>query len=155
VSGADLTLGIAQFLEDEGIGGLYDDPVPANRTIFIDEQPGTPAHEEPEFSDLVVVVRGDGGAPARLTIENTQTISILSRHKSSETAKSTAWNIHNLLQMNGGQSNGANAKAKSNFNGVLVTLITSDFPPTSLGRDSGERDGLFRLSESFTVKAKF
>lgn len=146
---------IAEFLADEGIGVLYP---AANASIFVTQQPPAPTREggSPNAVDeeLAVTVFADGGAPPQLTIGESWTITIQVRHPLPETALETQRAVYDLLQENGGQSNGANVNAQGNFRGIPVWRITADFPPILLGRDQDGRDGRYLSTQSFTVRTK-
>ena len=142
---------VAEYLVSKGIGlGLYDDVAEGNRSVFVGEY--TPGEDS---NGLGITVFPDGGPPPMLTIRETTTITIQCRHRSYETAMSTQREIHELLQENGGQSNGANPEATGDFpNGIKVGRITADFQPIALGRDSDGGDGRAVTSQSFTVRSK-
>lgn len=143
-------------------GGLYDDADPALRVIFIQEQPPVPTDESPVDDDgflttaaLAITVFTDGGAPPQLLIGEEYTITIQCRHDSYETAMETQRDIFQLLQENGGMSNGANPLAQGTFpGGIQIWRITADFPPLRLGRDRDGKDGRYRTTQSFTVRTK-
>ncbi len=157
---------IAEFLNappspTPSFGGLYDDADPDDRVIFIQEQPPVPTDEDPEDADeyvthaqLAITVFTDGGEPPQLLIGETYTVTIQCRHPSYETAMETQRNIYELLQENGGQSNGANPLAQGVFRGISIWRITADFPPLRLGRDLDGRDGRYRTTQSFTMRTK-
>lgn len=144
-------------------GGLYDDADPAQRVIFIQEEPPVPVDDTADPSalggyvttaDLAITVFTDGGEPPQLLIGEVHTITIQCRHPAYETAMETQRNIFELLQENGGQSNGANPLAQGVFRGISIWRITADFPPVRLGRDLDGRDGRYRTTQSFTVRSK-
>jgi len=135
-------------------GGLYDDATPANRVIFVGEQPEIRPEDADPLPDLTITVFPDGGDAPRLTLEETWSITIHTRHPSYQTAMSTARDISDLLNQNGGA--GLNRYAQSPIGttggGIRVTLISADFPVTRLGRDTDGSDGRFIAMQTFTVK---
>ncbi len=155
---------IAEFLNAPpapvpSFGGLYDDADPAERVIFIQEEPPAPSDSAPSddyvtTALLAISVFTDGGEPPQLLIGEAYTITIQVRHPDYETAMETQRSIYELLQMNGGQSNGANPNAQGLFRGIPIWLIAADFPPVRLGRDLQSRDGRYRTTQSFTVRTK-
>ena len=157
--------GIANYLSVElpDTPGLYDDADPGNRIIFIQEQPPVPTDENPEDTDEwlttaaeAITVFTDGGEPPLLQLGESYTITIQVRNASYELAMERQREIFELLQMNGGQSNGANPNTgpQSSFNDIPIYLITADFPPLRLGRDRDGGDGRYRTTQSFTVRTK-
>jgi len=155
---------IAEFLAAPpapatSIGGLYDDPDPANRSIFVGERPPWPSDDvEPAdwetASELSVLVVADGGQAPQLLLGETSSVTIEVRHPLYETCMQTQRAIFELLQENGGQSNGANPLAQGLFRGIRIWRITADFPPVRLGRDNTNRDGRFATTQTFTVRSK-
>lgn len=146
---------IAEFLAAEGIGILYP---AAGSEIFVTMEPPAPTrypdNPNAEAADLAVTVFADGGAPPQLTIGETWTITIQVRHPLPETALEVQRAIYDLLQENGGQSNGANPSAQGDFRGIPIWRITADFPPLLLGKDQDGRDGRYLSTQSFTVRTK-
>ena len=164
-----MTLGIEQGIANylslnlTGTPGLYDDADPANRIIFIQEQPPVPTDENPVAADgwlttalEAITVFTDGGEPPLLQLGETHTITIQVRNQLYEPAMQRQREIFELLQMNGGTSNGANPNSgpQSEFLGIPIYLITADFPPLRLGRDRDGQDGRYRTTQSFTVRTK-
>lgn len=159
---------IAEFLSTPpaptpSFGGLYDDADPGNRVIFVAEQPPVPTDDtdtDPDLggyittSPLAITLLLDGGDPPQLRIGETQVLTIQCRHDSYETAMQTQRAIFELLQENGGQSNGANPLAQGVFRGIKIWRITANFPPLPLGRDRQSEDGRFVTTQSFTVRSK-
>ena len=157
---------IAEFLNAPpspvpSFGGLYDDPDPDLRVIFVQEQPPVPTDEVPEdpeeyvtHADLAITVFTDGGESPQLLIGETWTVTIQVRHPDYETTMDTQRSIYELLQENGGQSNGANPLAQGVFRGISIWRITADFPPFRLGRDTDGQDGRYRTTQSFTMRTK-
>lgn len=153
---------IAEFLNAPpapvpSFGGLYDEPDPADRVIFIQDEPPVPTDlvggsDEVTTADLTITVFTDGGAPPQLLLGETWAITIRVRHPSYETCMATQRSIYELLQENGGQSNGANPLAQGVFRGIRIWLIEADFPPLRLGRDRDGRDGRYRTTQTFTVR---
>lgn len=157
-----MTLGIeqafAEFLNAPpspvpSFGGLYDDADPTLRVIGIQEEPQAPTADN-GLPDLNITVYTDGGGPPQLLIGETWSITIQCRHPLYETAMQTQRDIYQLMQENGGQSNGANPLAQGVFRGISIWRITADFPPLRLGRDRDGRDGRFRTTQTFTVRTK-
>ncbi len=159
---------IAEFLNappapTPSFGGLYDDANAANRVIFTQEEPPIPTDDTDDESALggyvttaalAITVFTDGGEPPQLLIGETHTITIQCRHQSYETAMENQRSIYELMQENGGQSNGANPQAQGLFGNILIWRITADFPPLRLGRDRDGQDGRYRTTQSFTVRTK-
>ncbi len=159
---------LAEFLSTPppptpSFGGLYDDADPANRIIFIDEQPPIPTDltSDPNAlggyittAQLAITVFTDGGAPPQLLLGEEWTITIQCRHPSMETAMETQRSIYSLHQQNGGQSNGANPLAQGQFGGIKIWQISADFPELRLGRDRDGEDGRYQMTQSFTVRTK-
>ena len=135
-------------------GGLYDDATPANRVIYVGEQPEVRPEDTDPLPDLTITVFPDGGGPPRLTLEEEWSITIQTRHPSYETAMETARNISDLLNQNGGAgiSQFAQSPIGTTGGGIRVTLITADFPVTRLGRDVDGGDGRFVATQTFTVR---
>lgn len=127
---------------------LYDEASPV---VFIGEEPVGREDEDDPARDLSITVFTDGGEPPLKLIGETWTITIQVRHPLYETAMFTQRLIYQVLQMNGGQSNGANPLAQGLFNGIRIWKIEADFPPLRLGRDVEGRDGRFKTTQSFTV----
>ena len=149
---------IAEFLNappapTPSFGGLYDDADPTLRVIGISEEPAVPTDEN-GLPELNITVYPDGGSPPQLLIGESWAITIQVRHPLYETCMSTQRAIYELLQENGGQSNGANPLAQGVFRGIKIWRITADFPPLRLGRDRDGRDGRFRTTQTFTVQTK-
>ena len=149
---------IAEFLNappapTPSFGGLYDDADPSLRVIGIQEEPQAPTADN-GLPDLNITVYTDGGSPPQLLIGETWAITIQVRHPLYETAMQTQREIYELLQENGGQSNGANPLAQGVFRGINIWRISADFPPLRLGRDRDGRDGRFRTTQTFTVQTK-
>lgn len=167
-----MALGVEQALAEflnappsptPSFGGLYDDGDPAQRVIFVQEEPPVPTDDTDDASalggyvttaQLAITVFTDGGEPPQLLLGETFTITIQCRHPSYETAMDTQRSIYELLQENGGQSNGANPLAQGLFGNISIWRITADFPPLRLGRDRDGLDGRFRTTQSFTVRTK-
>lgn len=167
-----MTLGIdqaiAEFLSSPpgglpSFGGLYDDADPANRIIFVAERPPIPTDDpaDPGFpsdhettADLAIVVVADGGGAPQLGIGETTSLNIEVRHPLYETCIATQRAIFELLQENGGQSNGANPLAQGLFRGIKIWRITADSAPTLLGRDDTNGDGRYGTTQAFTVRSK-
>ena len=159
---------IAEFLNAPpppavSFGGLYDDADPAQRIIFVQQQPPVPSDDTDDpgapggyqtTAQLAITVFTDGGLEPQLLIGETNTITIQVRHPSYETSMQTQREIFQLMQENGGQSNGANPLAKGEFRGIKIWRITADFPPFRLGRDEDGQDGRYRTTQSFTVRSK-
>ncbi len=159
---------LAEFLSsppppEVSFGGLYDDPDPANRVIYVVEQPPIPTDVTDDesalggyitTSQLAITVFTDGGEPPQLLLGETWTITIQCRHLSAEVALETQRRIYLLLQQNGGQSNGANPLAQGEFGGIKIWRIEADFPELRLGRFAGEDDQRYRTTQSFTVRTK-
>lgn len=153
---------IAEFLNAPpgpvpSFGGLYDEADPADRVIFVQEEPPVPTDlvggsDEITTAELTITVFTDGGAPPQLLIGEEWSITIRCRHPLYETCMETQRSIYELLQMNGGQSNGANPLAQGLFRGIRIWLIEADFPPLRLGRDLDGRDGRYRTTQTFTVR---
>lgn len=153
---------IAEFLNAPpppvpSFGGLYDEADPADRVIFIQEEPPVPTDESPgsdevTTNDLTITVFTDGGQAPQLLLGETWSITIRCRHPRYEVAMETQRDIYQLLQENGGQSNGANPLAQGVFRGIRIWLIEADFPPLRLGRDRDGRDGRFLTTQTFTVR---
>jgi len=144
-------------------GGLYDDPDPANRVIFVQQEPPVPTDDTDGLLDLTpyqttaqlaITVFTVGGLQPQLLLGETNTITIQCRHPSYESVMQTQREIYERLQENGGQSNGANPLARGVFRGIRIWRITADFPPFRLGRDADGRDGRYRTTQSFTVRSK-
>lgn len=138
-------------------GGLYDEADPADRVIFIQDEPPVPTDDSPgsdviTSADLTITVFTDGGQAPQLLLGETWAITIRCRHPRYETCMATQRSIYQLLQMNGGQSNGANPLAQGVFRGIRIWLIEADFPPLRLGRDRDGRDGRYRTTQTFTVR---
>lgn len=141
---------IADYIVAEGIGlGLYDDATAANRTVHIGQFP-----TDGDTNDLTITVFPDGGSGFVLGLWELTTITIQCRAPQYETAMETQRSIFNLLQENGGGSNGVNVDATGFFGSNLVGRITADFQPIGLGRDLDGRDGRFVTSQSFSVQSK-
>ena len=159
---------LAEFLNappspTPSFGGLYDDADPAERVIFIDEIPPVPTDDTDDATalggyittaDLAITVFPDGGEPPQLLLGETWSITIQCRHPTFETAMETQRAIYQLLQENGGQSNGANPLAQGLFRGIKIWQIEADFPPLRLGRDRDGEDGRYRTTQTFTVRTK-
>lgn len=162
--GLGLEQAIAEFLNappppTPSFGGLYDDPDPDERVIFVQEQPPVPTDKAPQGdvrtrAALAITVFTDGGEPPQLLLGEVHTITIQCRHESYETCMETQRNIYELLQENGGQSNGANPLAQGDFRGIKIWKIEADFPPLRLGRDRAGLDGRYQTTQSFTVSTK-
>ncbi len=148
-----LAQGFAEFLEEQGVGGLYSDATAANRMIWVNERPASDQFDVDEMPDPVVTVLLDGGGPGSV-MGREYSLTFFTESDSSETAIEKAEEIYDLLKNNGGQSNGANANAQGLFNGIPVWQVLADFPPTPIGRDRGGEDGRFQVSQTFTVKTK-
>ena len=127
---------------------LYDE---ADPVVFVTEEPVGREDEDDTARDLSITVFTDGGEPPLKLIGETWTITIQCRHPSSETVMEVQRQIYQALQMNGGQSNGANPLAQGLFNGIRIWRIVADFPPLRLGRDVEGRDGRYKTTQSFTV----
>lgn len=156
-----MTLGleqaIAEYLNAEGFGGLYDDPDPAQCVIFVAEEPrgamASPAEATARTtSELIISVFVGGGGELLLGLYQRHGLEIRVRHPKYETAMSTAYAIHALLHENGGQSNGANASAQGLFrNDLQITRIMADEMPRPLERDTTEEGGRMAVSQRFSV----
>ena len=155
---------IAEFLNappppTPSFGGLFDDADPAERVIFVQEEPPVPTDEFPNTTvittaDLTITVFTDSGPAPQLLIGESWTLVIQVRHPRYEVAMETQRLIYQLLQENGGQSNGANPLAQGLFRGIKIWRITADFGPVRLGRDRDGRDGRYRTTQTFTVRTK-
>lgn len=159
---------IAEFLSsppppEASFGGLYDDPDPSNRVIFIGEKPPVPTDDTDSDPDLggyittaplAITVLPDGGDPPQLRIGESHVLTIQCRHARYEVAMETSRRIFELLQENGGQGNGANPLAQGVFRGIKIWRITANFPALPLGRDRQSEDGRFITTQSFTVRSK-
>ena len=127
---------------------LYDEPSPV---VYIGEEPVGREDEDDTARDLSITVFTDGGEPPQLLLGEVWTITIQTRDPSYETAMEVQRQIYEALQMNGGQSNGANPLAQGVFRGIRIWKIEADFPPLRLGRDIEGRDGRYKTTQSFTV----
>ncbi len=128
---------------------LYDE---ADPVVFITEEVPGREDEEDTARDLTISVFTDGGEPPLLLLGETWTMTIQVRHPRSEAASEVQRDIYQALQMNGGQSNGANPLAQGVFRGIRIWKITADFPQLRLGRDLEGRDGRYKTTQSFTVE---
>ena len=108
-------------------GGLYDDATPANRVIYVGEQPEVRPEDTDPLPDLTITVFPDGGGPPRLTLEEEWSITIQTRHPSYETAMETARNISDLLNQNGG----------AGISQFAILAVAS--PPNTVSRSSKTR----------------
>lgn len=167
-----MSLGLEQALAEflnappapaTSLGGLYTDADPGQRVIWIGQQPPVPVDDTDvagapaDYNTtalLAITVFIDGGEPPQLLLRETTTITIQCRHPSYETAMQTQRAIFDLLQENGGQSNGANPLARGVFRGISIYRITADFPPLPIGRDAQSEGGRFITTQSFTVRSK-
>lgn len=149
--------GVASF------GGLYDDPDPANRVIFVAERPPWPTDDPADpgaptdydtTSDLAIIVGASGGGPPLLQLGETTSVNIEVRHPLYSEAIQVQRRIFELLQENGGGSNGANPLAQGVFDGIRIWRITADNAPTLLGRDDTSGDGRFGTTQAYTVRSK-
>lgn len=155
---------IAEFLNAPpgpvaSFGGLYDDADPAERVIFVQEEPPVPTDDVPSTTEittaeLTITVFTNSGSEPQLLIGETWSMVIVVRHPRYEVAMETQRRIYDLLQENGGQSNGANPLAQGLFRGIKIWRITADFAPVLLGRDRDGRDGRYRTTQTFTVRTK-
>ena len=127
---------------------LYDE---ADPVVFVTEEPVGREDEDDTARDLTISVFTDGGGPPLKLLGEQWTITIQCRHPSYETTMEVQRQIYEALQMNGGQSNGANPLAQGLFNGIRIWRIVADFPPLRLGRDVEGRDGRYKTTQSFTV----
>lgn len=150
---------IAEYLEAQGYGGLYDDADISQRVIFVQQRPPAPVDDPAEPGAVttaalaISVFVGPGEPMARGLVEE-RDITIECRHLAYETAMQTQTQLHALLHENGGQSGTINPNATGYFGAISVIWIRATNMPELVGRDSKEEGGRFVTQQSFRAQTK-
>lgn len=149
---------LAEYLSAKGYGGLYDDPDPAERVIFVDGRaPANPYETAPSdietSADAMIMIANAGGSPPGVE-EWRYSTKIETRHPNYEDALELAHGMFNLLNNNGGAAKGVNTNATGDFSGIKVIEILGDFPPYWLGVDDHDSGGRAIFTETFTVRLR-
>lgn len=143
-------------------GGLYDDPDPAQRVIFLHERPPRPADVSDPVpagsytttSELAILIVLNPGRAPLLRLGEAHSITVQVYHPSAETALEVQRAIYDRLQEAGGGSNGAHPQAKGLLRGIHVARIVASANAVALGRDRSSGDGRFVTSQTFDVQTK-
>lgn len=148
---------LATYIAAERGYGKWNDPVLANRVVFVQQQPPVPPQASPPadqgyetLSQLAVTIFMDGGSRPLLHIEEPHRVTVQCRHPRYELAMAEQRAVHDLLHENGGAGRSANRRGV--FSGIRISKITADFPPQRLGRDPSTRDGRALTTQTFTVR---